>query len=277
MIKMAGNLLRGLLDTQFEAMLAYLDPHGWVKPSPPGTDRTVDRARRVEELIQLMIQRGFPSLQDLQELILAVRSPFSPFDGKTLRNWIGLPPDCWQAVDYKILGAGSDNLMFSDPSTPEDLQYASIITWEGLTFRDGELSAWVRLPFLSKGCDAGLVMRNIPDRTALIGLLRDTNSGAAALELWRRVGPGLDLVQSASFRLTDNDSGSYHLTCGVRLDCASLTVASDRRPDETSACFTTTFQMGAKPGHFGLIKFNDGAVAFTDLKLTVYKRTKSAV
>src|SRR5262249_30745065 len=133
-IKLASNLLRGLLDSQFERLLPDLDPQDLVGPARPGVDPAEDRARRVEELIRLMMQQGPPSVDALQEAILAVRSPFSPFDGKTLGNWVGRPLSCWQVSNSQILGVGSDPLTFSDPDTPTDLQHASLLTWEGLAF-----------------------------------------------------------------------------------------------------------------------------------------------
>jgi hypothetical protein len=272
-VKLAHNLLCGLLDSQFEKLLSDLDPKGSVGSARPGADPAEDRVRRIEDLIRLMIQRGPPSVEALQEAILAVRSPFSPFDGRTLENWVGRPLACWQATHSRIMGIGSDPLTFSDPDTPMDLQYASLLTWEGLPFRDGIITARVSVPFIGGSGAGGLVLRNVHDRSALIGLLRQAQPDQPRLELWHQVGTRLWRLQSVSCPPVILTEDSCWLTLQVRQASASVNVTSDSHPNEASASLNTLVPADHSPGYFGFIKFGSSTAIFTDLRLTVDKRS----
>lgn len=269
---MVSNLLRGLLDSQFEKLLLDLDPQTLVGPTRPGADPAEERVRRMEDLIRLMIQQGPASVDALQEAILMVRSPFSPFDGRTLESWVGHPSACWQVIPSQIIGSGSDPLTFSDPDTPADLQHASLLTWEGLTFRDGNITVRVSVPLIGRSGAGGLILRNVHDQSALIGILRQTQPAHPTLELWHRVGTRLWRLQSVPCPPAILTASSFWLTLQVSQDSASVNIALDSHLDEALASLNVLVPADQRSGYVGFIKFDSSTVIFTDLRLIVDKR-----
>lgn len=275
-VKMASNLLRGLLNSQFERIMADLDPEKFVRPLGSESDPMEDRARRVEELISLMCQRGGPWIVALQEALLAVRSPFSPFNGNTLENWVACPAENWRAANKQIIGVGSDRLTFSHPATPEDLQYASLLTWEGLAFRDASASVEIWVPLFERGGAGGMVFRCVKDRTALIVIIRQgQQERPLALEVWHREGGFLRLVESIPCSPGIVTKGLCRLTCRLNQHNAFISAASASQSGTSSVSVTVQVPSDHHTGHFGFVKFNSGAVAFTNPIITVIKRPHS--
>jgi hypothetical protein len=275
--KLISHLLRGLIDTQFDKLLSELDLQSLLNSHGSEMYSIEHRAHMVNDIIQLVDQRGPAFIDLLQETILAVRSPFSPFDGKSLTNWIGYPIDCWQVANSQIVGTGMDPMTFPDPDTPEDLKYASILCWEGLSFREGYVATNVIAPAIRQGGAGGLCMCCINNRRAIIALLRCPHQDHhLMLELWSREGRLIRLLKSVSCPPDILARDSCRLAFRVRQDSASASVALAVRPnDELSTCVAPV-PLDQKTGYFGYVKFGHGAVIFDELELTVFHRKKNS-
>ena len=272
-IKLASNLLRGLIDSQFETLLTDLDPKGYVGSAQKGADPVEERARRAYCLIDLMAQKGPLWVVALQEAILSVRSPFSPFDGSILKNWSDHSSSCWQVANSQILGAGQDRLAFPHPDAPTDLQCMSLLTWEGLRFRDGHVTARVWSPMIARSGGGGLVLRKEKEQMALLCLLRQVpEDHRLALELWQRQGEYLRRLRSVECPPDLLREGWCRLTFEVKGDCVSASAASISHEVERGSSFAVMVSPGQGPGHFGFVKFGHASVAFADLDLTVHTR-----
>jgi hypothetical protein len=272
-MKLASNLLRGLLDNQFDKLLHLFDPQKFVGPANPKADQGMERARQVVQLIELMSRKGPQFLIVLQESILSVHSPFSPFNGNSLENWMGYPSSSWQVANSQIVGMGNDPWTFSNPDTPVDLQCASLLAWEGLRFRDGRATVQIWIPLIGGSGAGGLILRKAKDLSAIFCLLRITSSGnPLSLELWRREGSGLRCLQSVPCSPDLLTEGWCRLTLQVNRNIASAHVASVAHLDRENASLMAKISPDQPPGNFGFVKFNSGSVIFAEIELCVHTR-----
>ena len=263
-LKLASRWLRALLPVQFERIVAALDDRRFV--SPPGPD--VDRFQRCTELIELTRQRGVPWLSDLQEAVLEVRSPFSPFDGTSLQNRVARSAASWQVAHSKIVAGGLSPATFADARTPSDLQDAAILTWEGLAFRDGDVTSAIWMAPISSTAAAGLLLRSVRDRSGVLAIVRRVGD-ATALELWAREGPRLSQHASQSF---PNDPFVDAVTLAYRVRGRNASVELHADGGRVVATISARAIPDHGPGHVGIVKFGTTAMTCSDLTMHVHRR-----
>jgi len=237
-------LLEDLTEIDLDQLLAALEP-GVTSP---------DRTTRVRQRLTVAARRGGEDWLKFLESLLAVRSPVSIFDG-SLRHWRASTEGLWRPEGEELLGEGEDFPIFSEPP---GLEEASLLTWEGLPFRDGTLASRVSMPFPGWGGACGLGMRCTP-QVAVFGLLRDLPS-APSLELWQKQGDRLVPVGD-SVPLPKKPGGLFDLSLrlegrDVTLYCGSIELKAQLAVD-------------LHAGFAGVIKFAGTSVYLSSLILEV--------
>lgn len=260
--------LETLRHERFVAVSGELDPAGEIPPasSAPHRELPADRRDRAERLLSLAAERGEDAWIGLQESILAVRSPFSPFDG-SLRGWVRRPSRSWQVTGGRLVGLGLVGTPFRD--APDDLREAALLTWEELRFRDGKICARIWLPLLRQEAGAGLLLRHWEGRGLVLGLLRSSRSEAPRAEIWLREGLGWRRLAADELREPDGDQGSHDLDLCVRAGRVEL-----RTPGAPP--LAATFAADLPAGHAGVVRFGATAVEVRDLLLTVWRQPSTA-
>lgn len=240
----AEAFLSGFADGELTALLHILEPGGLGR----------DQSERARHWLAVAARRGGEEWVRFLERLLAVRSPFPPFNG-SLDRWRASAGGTWHPDGEELVGLGEDPKTFSDAA---GLDEVSLLTWEGLRFRNGSLSSQVLLPLLSRGEAAGLALR-CGLRTGLFGILRGGPSGSAALELWRRQGDRLAAL--ASTPVVANPTGHYDLSLRLKGRKATL------RCGETMLQALPGTELLA--GFAGLVKFAGTTAHFSRLDLEV--------
>ncbi len=236
---------------------------------PPEGDKwgvATDTRSRAEKLLSLAIERGETCWIELQESILGIRSPFNPFEG-SLRWWKRRPEQGWQLVDGELMGLGQSAMVF--PEAPEEIRKCSLLTWEGLRFRDGSLQVRLRLPTLGDGAAAGLTLRHREERGLVLGLLRSTPEGGARAEIWQREGLGLKPIASQELPQIAGDDGWHELS--LKVVGRQVELRADDLPP-----LPRRLSADLPAGHLGLVRFGGTSVRVRDLRLTVWPRNSAS-
>ena len=221
-----------------------------------------ERRQRAEQLMGVAAARGEEGWIALQESMLAVRSPFSPFDG-SLEGWVARPRPGWSTTRGRLMGLGSGGAPFRNP--PDELQDAALLTWEQIRFRDGELRVRLHLPLLPRRAGAGLLLRFLEGRGSIVGVLRSAPGDAACAELWQVGGLGWHRLAAKELDDPAGDGGWHDLALRLRGRDAELRVA-DRLH------LATTVATDEPAGYPGLVRFGGTAVEARGLLLTVWAR-----
>jgi len=257
--------LEALDGERFATVLSDFDRQGSLRPaaSPPHRELPAERRRQAEKLLSLAEERGEGAWLHLQESILGVRSPFSPFD-HSLRDWVCRPPGGWQVTGGTLAGVGFGGTPFHDP--PDVLQEAALLTWKGLRFRDGELRAWLWIPLLPQEAGAGLVLQHHEtSRSLLLGLLRSSPEEGPRAEIWRRAGLGWQRLAVQKLPDPGGDRGWHRLELRVRGSDVELRSSSGVSLKATSAA-------ELPGGRTGLVRLGSTAVQVQELLLSVWSR-----
>jgi len=222
----ARRLARAMSRHQQEQLVAELDPGGVMEPGAE------------EEIYETAALSGGEDWLHYCEVLLALRSPVYPFDGSSLSGWSPQPRRNWKIHGERLVGVG------------EDLEGISLLSWEGLRFRDGSVEARVEIPLLALGGAAGLVL-HWTGRSAVLGLLRgDPDTGGARAEILQQRGKELSALRSVPIKLQKEP---YDVRLSVDGRRATLHVGG-----EAIVC---DLEADPVPGYAGLVKLG-GALAY---------------
>jgi hypothetical protein len=233
-----------------------------VAANAPHRELPSERRSQAERVLSLAAERGEEAWIDLQDSILAARSPSSPFDGSR-RGWVSRPPKAWQITAERLVGVGLGSTRSF--TAPDELREASLLLWEELRFRDGAIRVRLWLPLLRKNAGAGLVLGHREGRGMLLGLLRSSTAEAPAAEIWHRGSLGWRRLAAAQIPDPDGDRGSHELELRVQGAAVELRIHGASLLSATSAAEFPA-------GHAGLMRLGATAVEARDLVLTVRRR-----
>ncbi len=132
-------------------------------------------AHCVEDLAALVARNG-PSLIDLRESVLAVRSPFRLYDGRGLDDWRLRPPRNWHPLGDSIMTLGVAPRPFL--SGPEDLREAALLQRNGIAFCNGCIRSVVYATLDAAGA-VGLMLSCDTEGNGYAGIVRRTASDAS--------------------------------------------------------------------------------------------------
>jgi hypothetical protein len=249
----AKRFLGHLSEAELRAVLASVDP--WQDRSDLTRDGSL--SGKVERLLDAAARRGEDNWLALLDQVLRVHSrtsPFSPFEG-SLEGWMAQPESCWQAVNGRIVGLGEDPERFFEPA---DLARCSLLSWQGVRFRDGCIASRIWAPLLDRGGAVGLFLRNSV-HACLLGIIRRSGKLDACLELWVLGSERLSLLRSALIPL--EYSGWYDLVLALEDRLATL--------HSGGVSIEHKLDIALMPGYPGLLKFGDATAHYHRLKVSV--------